>query len=169
MREAEIKDSREEALTYCRLLAQGQADDELIVTFVDKSLEMLEYIMKHTPLEKWNVNGFPDYHPEWPGGKRKGRSINAAKYKGKTWGATLAEGLYDAAKERGIEFMFNTRGKKLITNATGEVIGIQAFTGVKWIDSDYSGGASINIKARKGVILTTGGFEWNQQMVKLLL
>jgi 3-oxosteroid 1-dehydrogenase len=168
MKQADLPDSREEALAYCRLLAQGQADDDLIITFVDKSLVMLDFIIKTAPL-KWFDIGYPDYHPEWAGGKRRGRSISPGAYKGKMLGAALMAGLYDAAKEHGCEFMFNSRGKKLITNSKGGVIGLQAYSGVQWVNSDYSGGTLVNIRAKKGVILASGGFEWNQELARHLL
>ena len=56
---------------------------------------------------------------------------------------------------RKIPVLFNHRGKELIQNhQTREVIGVVA----------ESGGKDICIKARKAVILSTGGFEWDEEM-----
>ncbi len=59
----------------------------------------------------------------------------------------------------GIEVMTETAGKKLVTNASGEVIGITA-EGVN---------GTMNIKAKKGVILGTGGFDYNKEMANAYL
>jgi succinate dehydrogenase/fumarate reductase flavoprotein subunit len=42
----------------------------------------------------------------------------------------------------------------LIQDETGAVLGVKAL----------AGGAEVNIKGNKGVLLATGGFEWNEQM-----
>ena len=59
----------------------------------------------------------------------------------------------------GIEVMTETAGKKLVTNAAGEVIGITA-EGIN---------GTLNIKAKKGVILGTGGFDYNKDMANAYL
>jgi succinate dehydrogenase/fumarate reductase flavoprotein subunit len=60
-------------------------------------------------------------------------------------------------KSRGIEILFDTPGADLLQNpTTKEIIGVKA----------KSKGKDINIKARKGVVLCTGGFEFNEEMQK---
>lgn len=60
-------------------------------------------------------------------------------------------------KERPIEICYETPGKGLIQNpATGEIIGVEA----------VRDGKPIRVKARKAVVLTCGGFENNQQMIR---
>ena len=60
-------------------------------------------------------------------------------------------------ESRNIEVMFSTSAKELISDATGAVIGVKAET---------AAGKPVNIKARKAVILATGGFESNPELVK---
>jgi succinate dehydrogenase/fumarate reductase flavoprotein subunit len=60
-------------------------------------------------------------------------------------------------KERPIPILYETPGRKLIQHdATKEILGVRAQRGDK----------SIAVKARKAVVLTCGGFENNQQMIR---
>ncbi len=68
-------DSREEALTYCKRLTDGQAPDELVETFVDTGHVMVRYLEEHTPLS-FSACDMPDYRPEEPGGKLRGRTLD---------------------------------------------------------------------------------------------
>jgi 3-oxosteroid 1-dehydrogenase len=74
MKEAGISDSKEEILTYCKRVAEGQASDELIDAFIDRGPEMVEFVLANVPV-KWQIarpamagmkSGGPgaDYHPE---------------------------------------------------------------------------------------------------------
>ena len=58
-----------------------------------------------------------------------------------------------------IEVAYETPGQKLIQNDAGEVIGVVA----------QQGGADVRIKARKGVVLTAGGYEYNEEMRRAFL
>jgi succinate dehydrogenase/fumarate reductase flavoprotein subunit len=60
-------------------------------------------------------------------------------------------------KQRPIPVLYETPGKALIQhNATKEILGVRA----------VRGGKSVNVKARRGVVLTCGGFENNQEMIR---
>lgn len=69
----------------------------------------------------------------------------------------LKNGISDRADS--ITIMYETPGKSLIQNDAGEVIGVVA----------ESGGAEIRVKAKKAVILTTGGYEYNEEMRRAFL
>ncbi|MCL2826945.1 MAG: FAD-binding protein, partial [Eggerthellaceae bacterium] len=62
-----------------------------------------------------------------------------------------------AQAESNVEFMYQTPGKSLITNTDGMVIGVVAGT---------AGGSDINIKAKKAVVLATGGYEYNEFLLQ---
>lgn len=53
-----------------------------------------------------------------------------------------------------IDLSYNTRARKILVNTNGEVIGVRGETD----------GQEVNIRAKKAVILTTGGFEFNENM-----
>ncbi|MEA2743182.1 MAG: hypothetical protein QOG25_1553 [Acetobacteraceae bacterium] len=60
-------------------------------------------------------------------------------------------------KQRPISILYETPGKELIQHAINkEILGVRAWQGNK----------SINVKARKAVVLTCGGFENNQEMIR---
>jgi len=66
--------------------------------------------------------------------------------------------LLGQATKRNINIMYSTPAMGLIQNpATKEIVGVVA---------NPAGGATINIKAKKGVVLCAGGYEYNPQMVR---
>jgi hypothetical protein len=70
---------------------------------------------------------------------------------GQAWFKTLD----DQAQKRGIQILFDAPGKELIQDPkTKAILGVKA----------KSGGKEISIKARRGVILSTGGFEFNEKL-----
>jgi len=72
MQQAGISDSRDEALTYLRALSHDLIPDELAQSYVDHGPEMVSWLMDNTPVKFVTVDEFPDYHPEFPGGKTQG-------------------------------------------------------------------------------------------------
>lgn len=76
-----------------------------------------------------------------------------------TMGRALAGSLFKAVLDRGIETMLETPGKELVMDDEGAVIGVRA-------EKD---GEDIFIGAKKGVMIATGGFEWNKELVRSFL
>lgn len=66
--DAGVRDSRDDALTYLRSLSNGTMREDLLATFVDGVADLLDWLEKETPLRLRLVAGYPDYHPEHPGG-----------------------------------------------------------------------------------------------------
>ena len=77
---------------------------------------------------------------------------------GPTYGYSYTWRLFERlVKERPISIMYETPGRELIQHdTTKEILGVRAQTN----------GGMINVKARKGVVLTCGGFENNQDMIR---
>lgn len=69
----------------------------------------------------------------------------------------LKTGIADRADK--IEIAYEAPGKSLIVNDEGAVIGVVA----------TEGGKDVRVKASKGVILTTGGYEYNEEMRRAFL
>jgi 3-oxosteroid 1-dehydrogenase len=65
-------DSREDALTYIMSLSNDMIDEHLAEAFVDGGIEAVHHLEAKTPVMFRVVEGFPDYHPENPGGKTGG-------------------------------------------------------------------------------------------------
>src|SRR5207342_995554 len=77
---------------------------------------------------------------------------------GPTYGYSYTWKLFERlVKERPIPIHYETPGRELIQHdATKEILGVRAM----------HGGRAVNVKARRGVVLTCGGFENNQEMIR---
>jgi 3-oxosteroid 1-dehydrogenase len=76
MSEVGIEDSREEALRYMLRLADGRSEETLVELFLDTAPEMIRYLEEHAGLEFSSLEHYPDYHPEFEGGRAGGRSLD---------------------------------------------------------------------------------------------
>ncbi len=166
MKKRGLKDSRENAIAYIRSLAEGQATDELIEAFVDGGPEMVDFIRDNTSIS-WTISAMItpvcDFHVEFPGGVRRGRSIMPALGSSGNAGNVLIKPLVDALTASGGEILRKSPVRRLITrlldDGRQEVLGVVA-------EED---GDPINIKARCGVVLAAGGFDWNDDLLKHFL
>ena len=157
-----VDDSREKAFKYLMASTEGQSSEELINAWLDNGNEMLEWMRDNAGFRWVRAKGnqpFSDYytHDGTIGGER--RWVTAEERDG----ASSAQGLFlyvmDAFEKFGVEVMYDTPGKRLVYRGDsnvgdGEVIGVIA----------ESNGEEIAIKARKGVVIGTGGFEHNPEM-----
>ena len=155
-----LEDNREDAIKYLQITTAGQSSDELITNFVDNGNRMLEWLRDKYKYEWLNSGskGFADYY-EVDGFRPAGRGVGIAVDGKKVNGGGAWQVFRKTVDDLGIEVMTETAGKKLVTNAAGEVIGITA-EGIN---------GTLNIKAKKGVILGTGGFDYNKDMANAYL
>ena len=160
-----LQDDRERALDYLRQLAQGQADDELIEAFLAHGPDMLDFVEKHTSL-RWRVSllmgAVADYHPTWRGSNVRGRSVEPVQATVALAGPLLSGGLLTAADAAGVQLWTATPAMRLIarqTDAGTQVLGVEA----------ARDGRSLRIRARRGVVVATGGFERNPEMKRHFL
>ena len=191
MAEMGLADSREEALTYIRGLSLGRHDEENLAAYLDHGPEMLGYIEGHTSL-RMVVAQFPDCYAEFPGGKgrkeaqfrgrklmpdpelmpqmmaeaeksqpllRKVRPDPVPFFLGKRdfWaeGRGLIGPLVLACLDRGIEILANTRARQLVVQ-DARVVGVRA----------EREGRDFFVRGKKGTLLATGGYEWNERIWK---
>jgi succinate dehydrogenase/fumarate reductase flavoprotein subunit len=78
-RAAGIDDSREQGLAYLASLSNGMILPELAEALVDGGPQFVDFLHQHTQIRLQVVHGYPDYHPEHPGGlPGGGRSIEPA-------------------------------------------------------------------------------------------
>ena len=66
------QDSREEALRYLMSLSHGMIDERMAAAYIDTGPQMIRFLEDRTPVKFYSVPDFPDYHPEFPGGKPQG-------------------------------------------------------------------------------------------------
>ena len=159
-----LGDSREKSLEYVKFMRKtAPITDAQCEAFVDNAGEMLDYI---TPiLESTSIGvkatqttGFGDFCPHWESGMAQGRTVDFRR-PGEMFGATNWKKAYlEAQEKRGVQFALKMRATKFVyrydDNGVPEILGVIA----------EKGGREVSFKANKGVILATGGFDWNNEM-----
>jgi 3-oxosteroid 1-dehydrogenase len=189
----------DDALSYLRAQSLGSMDDALVDTFVRTGPAMLDFIEAHSSLRFEIATGFPDYKPELPGGQPGGgRSLSAAPFDlnqlgewrdritsfPQDWsnvgfdaetrarlhagvdenadlcvaGTALIAGLLKGLLDAGVIPHTDARAEELIAE-DGEIVGVRI----------ASGGEQLAVRAHCGVILGTGGFEWDPVLVNAFL
>ena len=205
MVEANIDDSRDDALAYFESLNHGDIDEVLLTTFIDQGPEALKFLESKGALSLSILSGYPDYYISRPGAKSNGgRALDndlfsfadlgewankiyqspslprlmlretplggasgfiepdeledRVKKDARGWGQALLGRLLHACLKRNIEPQLGARAKRLLLDK-GTVKGAVISSGEK----------ERTIKARCGVILTTGGFEWDKDLRQTFL
>jgi 3-oxosteroid 1-dehydrogenase len=90
MRDKGIEDSEADGVKYIKHLTGGKVADDFIETFVREGNRMVEYLEANTQLELEALDFYPDYHPEDPGGRAGGRSLEPAAFDGARLGELFA-------------------------------------------------------------------------------
>ncbi len=156
MAEEGIEDSREEALEYLQYATFGQGDPDLFGPFLDNCNAAVE-TLREAGIEWYVMEQFNDYYAEFPGGKPRGRGISPiSTIEGASGGGALVRMMRAAAEERGVQYLTETAARRLVTDDTGTVVGVVAETE----------GGDVNVRALRGVVVATGGFDHNETMVK---
>lgn len=216
-----LADSREDVRRYLDAVVGDTVPSANLDAFIDngpQTMEFLENTSRHMRFQ-W-CTGYSDYHPEQPGGRAAGRTIEPLPFDLKelgedekllrpgalatpaglyitskefaklnmvvrTWAGrraalgtgwravkslilrrhmeTLGQALIGrlrlAVKEAGVPLWLGTPMQSLVTDDSGAVVGVVA----------ERGGVPVRIRARKGVLLASGGFEQGEQMRKQYL
>lgn len=188
-----------DALQYLRAQSLGQMDDDLVETFVRTGPAMLEFVEAYSGLRFEVATGFPDYRPELPGGRPTGgRSLTAGPFDLNQlgeWGSritsfpadwsnvgfdaetrarlhaaveegselcvagtALIAGLLKGLLDAGITPHTNARAEELIAER-GEIVGVRLALPDR----------TLRVRARRGVVLGVGGFEWDPGLVQAFL
>ena len=162
----------EGAFQYYRHVFDETVKDELIHRMVDVSMDMHDWFREKCDCDfrESSQKPFPPApNTVWPwlpgadalagrmqfvpkGGENRGKDHRMNG--GYNLWTCMQDGLDKRADK--IETLMETRGRELIQNAKGDVIGIKATT---------ADGSEINIRAKKGVALTCGGFGRNNEMM----
>jgi 3-oxosteroid 1-dehydrogenase len=202
MAAAGAPDSREDALAYLASLSHGLIDPAMAETLVDTGPQVVTWLEAHTPVRFQVVQGFPDYHPEHPGGKpRGGRSLDPSLFSFRELGewadrvAVPARSPYlslvetplgggdgtidraELARRReadirgcgqalvgGLLKACLDRGIVPVTGATADRLQVVdgAVTGVRFATD----AGPLEVAAHRGVVIATGGFEWDDALVR---
>ncbi|MEU3623838.1 3-ketosteroid-delta-1-dehydrogenase [Amycolatopsis coloradensis] len=90
LRAAGIEEPPERAHEYLESIVGDVVPAELRSAFLDRGPEVLSFVCDKTPLRFRWVRGYSDYHPEAPGGRPGGRSVEPAALDGNLLGPELA-------------------------------------------------------------------------------
>ncbi|KAA0117371.1 3-oxosteroid 1-dehydrogenase [Mycolicibacterium sp. P9-22] len=214
-----VKDTAEDARKYLHAIIGDVVPADKIDTYLDRSPEMLSFVLRHSPLKLCWVPGYSDYYPETIGGKATGRSVEPKPFNAKKLGPdekgleppygkvpmnmVVLQQDYVRLNQlkrhpRGVLRSIKVGVRSVWANATGKNlvgmgraliaplrIGLQeagvpvllntALTDLHVEDGvvrgiyvrstqDPESAEPTLIRARKGVILGSGGFEHNEQM-----
>lgn len=158
-----IEDSKEEALTYIEALSGETFLPEEAEAFLDNINAAVRNTTELAGVE-WAI--WPagiDYCVYLPGGKERGRAILPKVAEGETSIGKLNGPVIEAAKALGVQFLTETPAKQFVSrtleDGTIEVLGVVA----------EGKNGSINVRARKAVVLASGGFDWNMSMMENFL
>ena len=77
---AGFTDSREDVVTYLLSLSHGLLERPLVEAYADTAPEVAAWLEDNTPVVFEVLAGMSDYHPEHPGGKREGRSLECTLF-----------------------------------------------------------------------------------------
>ncbi|WP_301148491.1 FAD-dependent oxidoreductase [Mycobacterium simiae] len=195
----DVELTESDALQYLRAQSLGQMDDDLVETFVRTGPAMLEFVEAYSGLRFEVAAGFPDYRPELPGGRPTGgRSLSAGPFDLNQlgeWGSritsfpadwsnvgfdaetrarlhaaveegselcvagtALIAGLLKGLLDAGITPHTNARAEELIAER-GEIVGVRLALPDR----------TVRVRARRGVVLGVGGFEWDPGLVQAFL
>lgn len=150
---------------YLEKISFGTVERDIMQVFVENAMKNESYIRElgGEPIVGAHFAvGYP-----CPTGKASFPHVPGSEFMSKrvlkkvdgTRGERLWELLSDNVKQRGIQVLCDTPAKELVTNEGREVIGVVAETK----------GKQITVKAKKAVILTCGGFEFDEDLKRDVL
>lgn len=171
MRKAGVADPKPDFLKYVARLSNPQGYDPqapryglgaweyaMCEAFYDSASPAAELLAERGALPYRHVAEVPDYFAELPEDKApKGRVLVPADASPSMsdGGRVAIRTMSAKARADGISIRTGTRATRILRNAEGRVIGLEA--------TDDTG-ATVRLKARRGVVFATGGFTHNVEL-----
>lgn len=155
---------------YLEQVAEGQSSDELIEMMIANYAPAVDFMVEcgiKWAAAEYSEDAEPSYNLYRPFNQLEDEYAKVPctvfagmTDDGKMMGRAIQEFFKNAVEERDIPVMYGTRATKLIYSGNpllgdGEVVGV-------WAQTDDG---TIAVKARYGVIIGTGGFDHNREMV----
>jgi fumarate reductase flavoprotein subunit len=140
-----------ESLDQFKTYSGNKVDMQIVKLWAENSGEVLDWIIEKT--DKAGLKASFPYTPHQAGSFGTGYST-AIFYPGGVIAALKI--LVDEAVAKGVDFHYNTPGEQLVKDSNGKVTGVIA----KNADGNY-----VQFNANKGVILCTGDYGNNPEMV----
>ena len=151
-KKAGIEDSPEGMFKYWMAYHRDLLDPKVLKVISDQTPDLVEWLQRQGvefPPELLYYSGVEEKYGAATKPVKRG---HCAKGRGKG----LMDALMKSLTDRKIEVLYNTPAERLYLNEKGEIEGVQA----------RAKKAVLNIRARKAVILASGGFARNKAMVK---
>jgi succinate dehydrogenase/fumarate reductase flavoprotein subunit len=187
-----IVDSPEQALRYLKRVAGVYGDESFASVYIDEAVRVTKAVEENTPLRWQQIKGFPDYNPELPGALHAGRSLESAPVKVSRellnlvrenpykWASiTLNEEADEpdrAELDRRDREGIVTRGRGMIASLYGTLLDLGGVvrTGVTADELLLESNAVVGVRVggselRGEVIVASGGFERNEELVRCFL
>ncbi|MFD4294979.1 FAD-binding protein [Rhodococcus sp. NPDC058505] len=216
-----LGDTRDDVRAYLDAVVGDRVPTKNLDAFIDEGPRMVEFLENSSPHMRFQwCTGYSDYHPEAPGGRPDGRSIEPLPVDLRSLGAdehllrpaalATPPGLYITSKDFvSLNMVMRTWKARRVALRTGlnavralllrrrmDTLGRALIARLRlalrdagvplWLSTpmtslvvDESGavrgvvaernGRTTRIGARRGVLLATGGFEWNEDMRKRYL
>jgi succinate dehydrogenase/fumarate reductase flavoprotein subunit len=142
-----------EAIQYIEALSFGLTDKESVQALAEEMMQLNAWLEK-LGIKKTPLGLFQPEHPGLPGSACVRTWSNGGGSDGR-----LYIPLRDQVEQRKIEVMYEAPARELVQLPTREIAGIRAEVG----------GKPFFVKARKGVVLCCGGFEFDFEMQKQFL
>lgn len=156
---SENADDRTLAKTYMTKVASGLSTEAIIDAYLDNASDMVNFIADQAGVV-WSVSPRIDYHAQWEGASRDTRSLSPV-IDGVRSGSHFIEPEGESLQALGGTILTETAAKRLVArpldNGAQEILGVIA---------EDKQGNSISVKANKAVLVGTGGFSYNMEMVK---
>lgn len=172
LKELGITDSKEDTIRYLARLARPEIynpndptlglprdDYELLVTFYDRGAEAISALSDCGALPLRPLEHTLDYFADLPENTTpRGRGLYFAREDGtEGTGADIIESMKTAALELGVSLSTSSPLHGLILDADGSVVGVSADDGAT---------GTTRIRARQGVIMATGGFTRDVELMR---
>lgn len=149
------KDKAETFKKYIKAFTHGKTPDNMIDAWVTEAVRNTEYADKYGMTYEIHEKALAGDIPEY-GFLDDGAYANSCKLAAiDGFGMKSFRELDEARKNLGIEVLFDCHDERLIQNPeTKEIVGVYTMIGKE----------EKTVKAKKGVILTLGGFEFNEDL-----
>ncbi|MEZ4331826.1 MAG: FAD-dependent oxidoreductase [Myxococcota bacterium] len=140
--------------TYLRALCgEYPVPDEIIAVWSEETARNTAWIESIGGTPEIHGDYAPEY-PELPGSEAYGGYFGI---EGQMGGGRLWDVLAKAVRDKGVDVRLETPARELVQDgATGAILGAVA----------RSGGRDLRVRARRGVVIATGGFENDPRMVR---
>jgi 3-oxosteroid 1-dehydrogenase len=147
-------DSVAHVVAYLEACAKGRSNPAIMQVFAQTAPAVAQYLIDSLGVP-FRIFDAWDYHPRYPGARRN-RGLRPETASG---GAAVMQVFLKALDQRRVTVLTSMPAERLVVDNKRRVRGVIAI----------GAGRQLRIEARKGVVLTTGGFGWNEAMKRQFL